>query len=150
MTWAQSGVSGQATIHLEDGGTLCNGAARVVALRVKVTGLTGSSGETAGLNASLVQITLNTHVQAWYARTLDGSISSSWPFRAIATNTSQVVATGNLKVVGWAAGDTPNQDYFVAQLVFSGPETSTSGDMSLSDDNSLPGLKVVGRWFSRG
>jgi len=145
LAWSQSGISGSATVHLGDGGTLCNGAARVIDVRVDVTGLEGASGEPAGLNGSMIQLNLGSGAQVWYARTLSGQIDSSWPFQAIATDTSQVIATGSIKVVGWAAGDTPNQDYLVAKLVFSGPTSATDGTIAIEPTGSL-----ASKWWDDG
>ncbi len=145
LSWAQTGVTGQATVHLEAGGTLCNGAAQLVEVRADVTGLSGSSGEPAGLNGAEVHLTLASGAQTWYARALSGLISPSWPFKVVGTNASQVVVSGNLILAGWAAGDTPNQDYLVGQLVFSGAASSTSGEVSLQNTGTL-----ASKWWDDG
>ncbi|PIE90738.1 MAG: hypothetical protein CR997_04805 [Acidobacteria bacterium] len=142
---AQTGVTGQAMVHLEAGGTLCNGAAQLVEVRADVTGLSGGSGEPAGLNGAEVHLTLASGAQTWYARALSGTVSASWPFKVVGTNASQVVVSGNLILAGWAAGDTPNQDYIVGKLVFSGASSSTSGEVSLQNTGTL-----ASKWWNDG
>ncbi|PIE91581.1 MAG: hypothetical protein CR997_00050 [Acidobacteria bacterium] len=143
--WGQSGITGQAAVYLADGGTICNGAASIVEVRVDVTGLTGSSGEPAGLNGAEVHLTFETGARSWYARTLSGQIAPLWGFCAVSTRTDQVIASGTIKVVGWEPGDTPNGDYLVAKLVFSGPGSAASGSIAIESTGSL-----ASKWWDDG
>jgi hypothetical protein len=141
----QSGISGQANVFLEDGGTWCNGAARVVQARVDVSGLSGLASEPAGLNGAVLHLQLGSAAQTWFARVLSGRVAEQWPFAMKCTDTSTVLASGMVQVVSWATGDTPEKNYLVATLVFSGPSSPSAGNLTILSSSSL-----ASKWWDDG
>ena len=141
--FGQSGVTGEATIHLLDGGTLCLGAARTIQILVDVRGLTGTAGEPAGLNGALIDLNPLDGARTWFARALGGQDNP--PFSAVATDATLVASSGMLKLVSWTAGDTPNDDFLVATLVFSGASAPEQGTLTIQITSEL-----ASKWWDDG
>lgn len=136
----QTGISGSATITVQDAGVDCLGMSRVVEIGVDVTGLTGTAGEDAALNAFCLSFDLDkTGVFASAVRGIDSDFE--WGF--VCTEKSLVTLTSKVTVVGWVAWpqDPTHQNYHVATIRFSG----TPQDVTLTFDpaTSSLGSRVV-------
>lgn len=141
---AQSDITGSATVRVIDGGTLCNGAAAVVDIYVDVTGLTGFQSQPAGLNAFQIKFSVENLARSFFANALSAS-NEAVVFSVKASNKSNVSTSGNLTIAGWTSGDTPNRDYLVGKLVFSGSPTAGSGSITPLATGSL-----ASKWWDDG
>lgn len=143
--WGQSGISGLADVYLTPGDSLCGGAAQVVQIRANVTGLTGTGGEPAGLNAASIEIQVTGAARSWLAGALGGEASPEESFQVRITSPDQVAISGLLRWVSWTHGDTPNRDYVLGELVFSGASSSGSGELTLTGNGDL-----ASKWWDDG
>lgn len=125
LVWAQSDVTGNATIRLQAGAPDCNAQCHTVDVSVDVTGLSGSLHE-AGLNAFVLAFDLS-RGDVFASAVAGTNPELDWSFFYTARGT---VDSGNrLVVVGSvAASNAPNQNYQVANLVFCG----SAGDLTLT------------------
>ena len=143
MAQAQTGVTGTATIILEDGGTDCLGAARLVRVYADATGLTGTAGAPAGLNAFVLKFHLDGSINNdFFASAMPGSHPDfSWGFQH--THSGNVETDGFLTVVGWASfPDVPStQNYHLCTIVLSG--TAQNVTFTFDASYSSLGSRVV-------
>jgi len=129
----QSSITGPALVTLEDGGTDCNGRARVVDIYVDVSGLSGIGGE-AGLNGFALAFDLNrANVVASAYSGVEPEMG--WYFRS--TSKPEINLINTVRVVGSVADPSaPNQNYHVATLWLSGLQ----GDVTLTFNATLSSL----------
>jgi len=130
LVWSQSNIGGSAPVTFVDGGTACNGSARIVDLYADVTGLSGDGGA-AGINAFIMALDFSLGYVSELLFPGEGPV----PFTIVATD--PVLAFGAPTVVGYAADtDAPNTQYHLVRLWVKGPP----GGFTVSLDGLASGL----------
>lgn len=139
LVFGQSGVVGMAPVTLTQGAPDCNGFCATVDVTVDISGLQGTGGVPAGLNAFVLAFDLNRSDIFVDARA--GELPQlDWFFTS--TNRSLVSATQRVFVTGVIAESAaPNQSYQVATLIFCG--TAGSVELSLVPSQSSLGSRWI-------
>jgi len=143
FAYAQTGVTGQATLSFQDGGTDCSGSARLVEVYADVTGLTGTASEPVGLNSFVLSLTLAGSVSSDVFSSVYAGDHPDFSWHLQYTAKDQVISSHTLKVVGWAAyPDVPSsQHYHLCTLLLAG--TAQNVTVTLNTAESSLASRVV-------
>lgn len=135
--FGQTGISGNAGITLEDGGLDCQGHARVVLVWLDLTGITGTNGEPAGLNAFCAALGMDT---GHFLGAMPGADAQDW--QMVSTDPVLANGAGRAVAVGVKADPfAPDSTYHLATFYYGGQETTCL--VSFDDLNSSFGSRVV-------